>query len=255
MDSKVLLTPFFLDEPMPALEGLMEAGWLMNKPDLPGASKLDRISHWQKPMAAFVTETIGKNELPVTITGDCTSAIAVTAGIQRAGIEHQLIWFDAHGDFNTHKTSPGGFLGGMPLAMLVGRGDQTLLIALGMDPHPEARVILTDARDLDPLEGEALRNAKVRHIHDVADLTTVAIPDMPLHIHFDSDILDPAFAPAMNYFSEGGPDLTQLKSVFRHLAGTGRIVAVSLSSWNPALDTDGSTQQVCMEALDALIRG
>jgi len=37
----------------------------------------------------------------------------------------------------------------MPLAMLTGRGDQTMLKALGLKPIPDDRVVLTDARDLD----------------------------------------------------------------------------------------------------------
>lgn len=254
MEPSYVLTPFFLDESLPGLEGLLEPGWELNKPDLDEGSKLERMSILHEPIANFVAETIDKGDLPVTITGDCCSAIAVTAGIQRAGLAHQLIWFDAHGDFNTWETSPSGFIGGMPLAMLVGRGGQTLLEALRMSPHPEEKVILTDARDLDLLEREAVASSKVRHLKSIDDILTFDLPDVPLHVHFDTDILDPQVAPAMNYFAEGGPDLEQLEVVFKHLAGTGRIVAVSLSSWNPALDLDGATARACMEALEVLIR-
>ncbi len=253
MEPKYLLTPFFIDESLTGLEELLEVGWDLNKPVLPEGSKLDRISVLHEPIAGFVAACIGNDCLPVTITGDCCSAIAVTAGIQRAGISHQLIWFDAHGDFNTWETSPSGFLGGMPLAMLVGRGEQTLLESLGMSPHPEGRVILSDARDLDPLEREAVEGSKVVLLKSIEDILAYNLPDIPLHVHFDTDILDPQVAPAMNYFAEGGPDLDQLKAVFHNLAGTDRIIAVSLSSWNPELDSDRRTQQVCMEALEVLI--
>jgi arginase family enzyme len=58
----------------------------------------------------------------------------------------------------------------------------------------------------------------------------------------------------MNYVAPGGPDLQQLKMIFQHLAETGRILAVSLSSWNPELDPDGHTQRACLEALEVLLR-
>lgn len=255
MSDRVVLTPYFLDEPLPGLETLMQPGWRVNKSDLPVGTKQERMSILHKPIATNVEQALRDGDLPVSIGGDCCTAIAVTAGLQRAGIDHLLIWFDAHGDFNTRETSPSGFLGGMPLAMLVGRGEQSMLEALEMEPHTEEKVLFTDGRDLDPLERKAMEGSRLVHIRDVNDVQTYDLPDMPLYIHFDTDILDPVIAPAMNYFAEGGPDLTLLKSVFRHLAGTGRIAAVSLSSWNPALDTDGSTQRVCMEALGVLVGG
>ena len=254
MADKFILTPFFLDESLPGLESLLDIDWGMNKPDLPEDTKQSRMSVLHAFIADHVEESLRRRDRPVSIAGDCCTAIGVTAGIQRAEVDHLLIWFDAHGDFNTWETSPSGFLGGMPLAMLVGRGEQTMLDSLSMSPHPEARVVFTDGRDLDPLEREAMEGSSLVHLTDVKDVRTYELPDLPLHVHFDTDILSPETAPAMNYLAPGGPDLQQLKDVFQYLAGTGRIIAVSLSSWNPALDPDGRTQRACMEALEVLLQ-
>ena len=43
------------------------------------------------------------------------------------------------------------------MAMLTGRGDQTMLKTLGLKPIPDDRVVLTDARDLDT-------DGKSRHV-------------------------------------------------------------------------------------------
>ena len=253
MDPQIILTPFFLDEALPGLEQMESAGWTLNRPELPSGSQQARMSVLHEPLADQVARIIKEGDRPVSIAGDCCSAIAVTAGLQRAGLEHLLIWFDAHGDFNTRETSPSGFLGGMPLAMLVGRGEQGMLEALGMKPHSEARVVFTDGRDLDPLERQAMESSRVVHLVNADDLLTFELPDMPLHVHFDTDILNPETAPAMNYLAPGGPDLEQLKVIFSHLAHSSRVVAVSLSSWNPALDPNQETQQVCMQALQVLL--
>jgi arginase family enzyme len=56
----------------------------------------------------------------------------------------------------------------------------------------------------------------------------------------------------MSYRAPGGPSATVERSLFRTLAQTERIVAVSVSTWNPELDPDGRTRAVCMELLESL---
>jgi hypothetical protein len=60
--------------------------------------------------------------------------------------------------------------GGMPLAMLVGRGDQTMPEAVGLRCLDEDRVLLTDGRDLDPGENVALGESKIIHLPSVTSL-------------------------------------------------------------------------------------
>ena len=146
MNNQMILSPFFLDEPLPELENLAQAGWVVNKPDLPGGEKQHRMSAIHRPLAEIARQAIEKGNRPISVAGDCCSAIGMLAGLQRAGLDPVLIWFDAHGDFNTWETTPSGFLGGMPLAMLVGKGEQSLLSALELKPLSEDRVVLTDAR-------------------------------------------------------------------------------------------------------------
>jgi arginase len=175
------------------------------------------------------------------------------AGLQRAGIEPLLIWFDAHGDFNTWETTPSGFLGGMPLAMLAGLGEQTMLHALDLHPLTPERIILTDGRDLDPGERELIAECAVAHFRDPLHLLDYHLAERPLYIHFDTDIINPLDAPAMSYAAKGGPRPAELAQVFRHLAQTKQITAVSLSTWNPSLDVDGRSAETCMHLLRELL--
>jgi arginase family enzyme len=57
----------------------------------------------------------------------------------------------------------------------------------------------------------------------------------------------------MNYLTPGGPSAGTLREVFRHLADTGRVIAVSVSAWNPDLDADGKSQKVCIALLETLL--
>jgi arginase len=80
------------------------------------------------------------------------------------------------------------------------------------------------------------------------------LPSGPVWIHFDTDLIDAGEAPAMNYPVEGGPTEPDLQQVFSSLAESGQIVAVSMSSWNPALDQDGRSRAVSMRLLASLIQ-
>ena len=238
---------------MPGLEPLVEADWVINDPNLPDGSTQNRMSVLYEPLAELVSTVIQQGERPVSVAGDCCTSLPVLAGLQRAGTNPILIWFDAHGDFNTWETTPSGFLGGMPLAMLVGRGEQTIVDNLGLLSIPESRVILSDGRDLDPGEREALSGSQVVHLPNVMDLLGYDLPQESIWVHFDTDVVDVGEAPAMNYPVPDGPKGEDLQHVFAHLVQTGRVAAVSFSSWNPELDVDGQTQEVCMGLLAELI--
>ncbi len=261
MTDRYLLNPFFLDEALPDLEDLAGAGWRVNRPELPESALQDRISAIHRPLADAVAETVRDGERPILVAGDCCAAIAVAAGLGRAGALPALVWLDAHGDFNTWETTSSGFLGGMPLAMLVGRGDPTLMDAVGCSPLTEERVVLTDARDLDPGEKELLEGSEVRHLPDPRLLLGEELPggpsprrgaSTPLWVHFDVDIVDPGDVPAVLYPALGGRPAAELEEVFRSLAARREVAAVSLSSWNPTLDRDGRSREICLSLLQAL---
>ncbi len=46
-----------------------------------------------------------------------------------------------------------------------------------------------------------------------------------------------------------------VKAVFQRLAAAGRVVAISLSTWNPELDRDGNSQRISLDVFDALVNG
>ncbi len=253
MKTQFILTPYFLDQPVPQLEELAKPGWVVNQQPLPEAAVQSRMSVLHETLAQQVVTAVAAHHLPVSIAGDCCATLGVMAGLQRAGIEPCLIWFDAHGDFNTWETTPSGFLGGMPLAMLAGMGEQTMVQALGLRPLAPEQIVLTDGRDLDPGEQELIAGCDVVHLRDPRTLLDYPLGKRPLYIHFDTDILNPLDAPAMSYLTEGGPRAAELTPIFRHLAQTGQIVTVSLSTWNPKLDVDGRSQETCMQLLQELL--
>lgn len=100
--------------------------------------------------------------MPLIFASDCCSALGAMKGFEAQS--PAVLWYDAHGDFNTWETTPSGFLGGMPLAWLVGRGDMQVMNGVGLSPILERDVFITDARNLDPGEAIALRESAVTHL-------------------------------------------------------------------------------------------
>ncbi len=253
MINQFILTPFFLDRPEAGLYALATLDWQVNKPDLPVGSPQERMVDLYRPLAALVGGAVKEGKRPVSIAGDCCTSIGVLAGLEQAGVRPTLLWFDAHGDFNTWETTPSGFLGGMPLAMAVGRGEQTIVHGVGLTPLPEEQVVLTDARDLDAGEAKTVAASDIMHLVQVADLLDFPLPEGPLYVHFDADVLDPVDAPAMNYLAHGGPSVEMVRRVFQRLAESRQVVAVSLSSWNPVMDENGRSRELVMDLLQELL--
>ena len=253
MQNDFIISPSFIDRGIPELADLGLAGALINDPERLGEDQQAKATCVHRPLAEFVAHSAQQGRRPVSVAGDCCTAIPMVAGLQRAGIDPFLIWIDAHGDFNTWETSPSGFLGGMPLAMIAGRGEMTMAKTVNMRPMAENRIVLADGRDLDPEEAKAVASSDLYHIKRFGDLLETTLPPGPLYVHFDTDVIDCAEAPGHNYPVPGGPGAELVARVMRRLAGTGQVVAVSMSAWNPELDENGQTARHCMAAFNVLI--
>lgn len=252
MKNQFILTPYFLDRYDPALIELALDDWIVNNPSLPSEDEISRLQCIHCNLANWVTESVANGNRPVSVAGDCCATIPVMAGLQRSGIQPIFFWLDAHGDFNTWETTPSGFLGGMPLAMMTGKGDQRFLEHLGMDKIPEVDVVLSDGRDLDPDERKLFEASQIQHIRYPLDLLNHKYMNRPVYIHFDTDLIDPREAPAMGYPASGGPSSSDLEKVFNHFVEHCDIVALSISTWRSNMDVEGSTKSVCMNLFDIL---
>jgi arginase len=222
----VLITvPYHLDEHLPDFDSGLRPDAVVTTP-LPDAGPWQRMAALYERVAA---EVAGAPDVPVVVSGDCTTSLGVLAGLQRSGREPGVVWFDAHADLQTEATTASGYLGGMPLALAVGVGTPTLPDLLGLRRVPEARVVLVDARDIDPPEEDLLaRSALVRT--PVEAVRTDELPDGPLYLHVDLDVCDPQDVPDLLFPAPGGPPADALLAALGRVAATGRVAAVGLAA-------------------------
>jgi arginase len=190
---------------------------------------------------------------PVVLTGDCVASLAVIAGLERRDVRPGLVWFDAHGDFHTEATTTSGYLGGLPLAKAVGRGDLTLPAALGMTPLPESSVLLADGRDLDPPEVTALAGSRVLRAR-VTELGTAALPDGPVIVHVDLDVVDPAELTGLRFPAPGGPSLQAVADGVAAVARRRQIAALDIAATWRSADANRQKADTAVRAVLAAAR-
>ncbi len=251
MQNHWLLSPQYFETHELALSAAVPEDCTVNGPHDIADRDAECMAALHRPIKTFVEDAAREGARAVSVAGDCCAAVPVLAGLQASGIEPALVWIDAHGDFNTPETSPSQFLGGMPLAMMVGRGPQWMCEAVGLHPIPEEQVWLIDGRDLDPLEREALDASAVRRT-GIAGLGSLEL-DAPVHLHIDMDVIDADECPAFNYPVSGGPKASDCAAALSAFVAKNKIAAISVSGWTGALDWDGCTSDACKDLLQAAL--
>jgi arginase len=228
----VIAVPFHLDEHLPGLE-LPLAPERTIAPELPAGTPWERMAVLYEQVAAEIAVTEG----PLVLSGDCTTSLGVVAGLQRAGIQPAVVWFDGHGDVQTPETSASGYLGGMPLRQLVGGADRTVAERIGLRSIPEEDVVLVDARDLDPPEADFLATSPIRRVG--VDEVAGAVPRRPVYLHVDVDVVDPRDLPGLLFPAPDGPRLPAVATAVRDVVASGSVVAIGLAcTWRPGSGGD-----------------
>jgi arginase len=225
----VIAVPFHLDEHLPGL-GLPLAADRTLAPDLPDGTPWERMAALYEQVAGVVAAEVGAGRVPMVMSGDCTTSLGVVAGLQRAGVAPSLVWYDAHGDVQTPETSASGYLGGFPVRQLAGGSDRTVADRIGLRAVPEEDIVLVDARDLDPPEAAYLATSAIRQV----PVDAVPIPDGPIYLHLDCDVIDPADLEGLLFPVPGGPGLSAVTSAVRTVLAGGSVAAIGLGcTWRP----------------------
>ena len=175
--------------------------------------------------------------------GDCTHISGIFGGLQDAhgpSTRIGLVWFDAHGDFNTPHTSLSGMLGGMPVAVCAGLAfpvwrERSHIVA----PVPTDRIVMVDVRNLDAPEEQLVRSTDIVIAAPAegfpgADLSTTVNTlaercDL-IYLHIDSDILDERYTPNHGTREPNGPDMAQVHAAIDTVMATGKVAVAAVVS-------------------------
>jgi arginase len=188
-----------------------------------------------------------QNAPVIVLAGNCNTCLGTLRALEQPGI----VWFDAHGDFNTPETSISGALEGMSLAIATGHCYRDLM----PQPVSEENVVLAATRSLDVLEEVRLRASKITlaaldALPRAVDLLASRVKT--IYLHLDLDVLDPSISPGVNFSAPGGISPDQLFDAVKYVIATGKLGAVAIANFNPGRDRGKRTLRIA-ETLVAIL--
>jgi arginase len=148
------------------------------------------------------------------------------------------------------------------VAIITGRCWTQLAATIpGFIPIADERVCLVGTRDVDSLEGVLLDESRVevvepKHLRSSLPRVLKAIREHvdTIYVHLDLDVLDSAVAPANSYALSGGLTLEDMEYALSEVARGFRIGAVTLSAYDPAVDTSGHAGQAAIQLISIAAR-
>jgi arginase len=249
---------------------LTELGW---KVHFDGHHQFEDISAASDPpigklknprLVSKVTEAVAKTlgehakngRLCLTLGGDHSLAMGTISGTLGTYPDACVIWIDAHADINTAESTDSGNIHGMPVSFLLGIGSKIPEFAWVKPALAANRIVYIGLRDVDAGEKRILKENSIKafSMHEVdkygiGQVVEMALDhvnpqrNLPIHLSFDVDALDPSVAPSTGTPVRGGLTFREGHYICEALYETGLLVALDLMEVNPSLEDSASVQQ------------
>jgi arginase len=229
---------------------------------------LKEIVALAKNMAESVKQILEDGAIPVILGGDHSIAIGTFSGIssffQAREQEIGLIWFDAHADINTPEMSLSGNVHGMPLASILGHGEENLVNLEGFKPKLNPKFCAhIGARDLDLGEKGMIRQLGMReNFFTMSDIDKRGMPACVkdaiviasqasggFAVTFDVDVIDPRFAPGSGTLVRGGITYREAHLGLEIIAEHSGMRSFEIVEVNPMLDKSNITVELAGELI------
>ena len=232
--------------------------------EIAGRGFLPLIARVCEELAGETQEAIEEGEAPLVLGGDHSLVAGSLAGAARhfrqRGEAVGCIYLDTHGDLHTPSTSLSGNVHGMPLAHLLGHGDERFRSIAGPQPALSARQLaLVGIRDLDEPERVAVREWGItcftmrdidefglREVMRRAIAVATSASDR-LWVSCDMDWIDPADAPGVGTPVRGGATYREAQLAMEMIADSGKLVGLDIVETNPVLDERNRTAELAVQ--------
>ncbi len=248
-----------------------EGDILANKPVSPLSDGiklryLEEVARVNTELCNKVSEVMVEGRFPLVLGGDHSIAIGTIAGALQNKKNLGVIWFDAHGDINTEETSPTGNIHGMPVAVSLGLGHESLTSIGGNDSKLMAdKIVFIGCRDLDQGERKILKKLGITvfTMHEIdrygmADIIERAIKVAGsgtdgIHVSFDLDSIDPTYVQGTGTRVPGGLTLRESHLALEMIALSEQLVSAEFVEVNPIIDTKNQTAKTAVTLMGSLL--
>lgn len=229
---------------------------------------LDAVNSFNEQLYFQVASSINNNNFPLVLGGDHSIAIASALASIKKHKNLGIIWFDAHGDFNTFETTTSGNIHGLPFAVLCNYEKKMLADFHDSNFYNPKNAVLVGARDIDlPGELDNLKKAGVT-IFTTDDIRKLGIEYVytkafeiasngtnGIHVSYDLDVIDPVIAPGVSIPAADGINLDEAYSFADYMIKNKELIkSIDLVELNPLNDIDLKTQKIAENILNKLIK-
>ncbi|MDF1796544.1 MAG: arginase [Coxiellaceae bacterium] len=228
---------------------------------------MESVIRYSTNIAKRTAKAIKRQERFLTIGGDHSCAIGTWSGAAhqlRDKGDLGLLWIDAHIDAHTPCSSDTGNIHGMPVAHLLGQGEDRLCQLLdNQNKIKPENIALIGIRSYEPAERELVERLGVRvyYIEEVLErgidvvlneaYQLISENTAAYGISIDIDGFDPEFAPAVHTTVPGGIDPQQFIQALASMPKD-KMIGAEIAEFNPILDKDQITEKLIAELIDTL---
>jgi arginase len=230
-------------------------------------------------LANEIKKTLLKEEVPIVLAGDHSSALGTISGIKMAYPNKRIgvIWIDAHADLHTPYTTPSGNMHGMPIACVLGEDnkerqqnkpdDETIeywekLKALGgITPKINYNDLVYIAlRDFEPQEEFLIKKNKVR-VFNLQEIRKKAVERVAIeslnyldhcdliYVSFDVDSMDSRISSGTGTPVPNGITEKEAGNLIYYIMRSKKIVCFEMVEINPTLDKENLMAENAFEIL------
>tara|TARA_Y100001978_G_C23681429_1_gene429280 strand:- start:38 stop:997 length:960 start_codon:yes stop_codon:yes gene_type:complete len=231
-------------------------------------------------LSEHVSDSIGKGNYPIVLSGDHSSALGTLSGVKMAHENKTMgvVWIDAHADLHSPYTSPSGNVHGMPLAAGLAIDnkayqvnkvpEETVLLwnklkRVGIDEQKleHSNLIYFGVRDTEKPEDGFMEENKIKNytvdevrFRGIDKCINEAIDKLHncdvIYISFDVDSLD------CDRISRGtgtpvprGFDIDEVVAIINAFVKTGKTACFEVVEVNPTLDDQNKMAVAAFEVL------
>lgn len=232
--------------------------------NLPKLKNLNSVTATCESIASYAYQALRKGQTPLFIAGDHSSAMGsvsassvYTSEVYRG--DTGLIWIDAHPDINTDATTETGNIHGMPVAALLGKGDERLIQILSNRPKllPQ-NIVMLGLRDIDPPEQITLDVLGIRYYtydsicqmglsHCLKESIAYLSHLDAVHISFDIDSMNPLLMPGVSVPVPDGFTCDEVQCIFDTLVPALPVISYDIVEFNMVHDKDDQTADFVMK--------
>jgi arginase len=228
----------------------------------PKLRRLTEIVRVSEETARLTDEAMQASEKVIVLGGDHSICLGAVSGAS-VGLKGSLgiIYFDAHGDMNTHETTPTGNIHGMQLASLMGFGAPELahvygdsikiqkenLVHIGGCDFDQAEKNLVEQEGLTAFSMLDLMKSGIGPALHMIESLAKRVDN--IWISLDLDSIDAVYAPGAGMPNKKGLTYREISALAEYIGQHCNVVGVDVVEYNPLQDEQGKTAELAIELI------